>query len=64
MFGPDHCGTDNKVHAILSFADKNEQIKNKIRADKDQLTRKRRQSHLSRSLHVYPQKGQVVQRQG
>lgn len=39
MFGPDICGTSAKVHSILSFDGTNHEIKNKIRAEKDQMTR-------------------------
>ncbi|KAJ1562382.1 hypothetical protein HK405_012786 [Cladochytrium tenue] len=38
MFGPDICGYDKKVHAILSYKGKNHLIKKKINPGSDQLT--------------------------
>ncbi|KAJ3010462.1 UNVERIFIED_CONTAM: Calreticulin-1 [Siphonaria sp. JEL0065] len=38
MFGPDICGSDKKIHAILNYKDKNHLIKKTIAPGSDQLT--------------------------
>jgi calreticulin len=38
MFGPDICGNDKKVHAILNYKEKNHLIKSNIAPGSDQLT--------------------------
>ncbi|KAJ3287688.1 Calreticulin-1 [Rhizoclosmatium sp. JEL0117] len=38
MFGPDICGHDKKIHAILNYKDKNHLIKKTIAPGSDQLT--------------------------